>query len=496
MGIKPIERKYTEMNNAKKKNFGIVKRRIAVIILFFTAVFHLFPMGVWANSAVKEWSGTDASGVAAVDKSCPVTVKNEKLTFDIPSFPSNYSEDDFSEYRSSVTARYEFYNPTKYEVTAVLAFPFGVAPEYRGDGDYHSHMDTSRYGVKINGETAEVLSLRHTYFDRYSETFETEEQLARLQINPLDDREDIFDRKYLTVTAYTYRVTGTEEECHASLKISDVGDLRYVIADNDYYSVNKDEIGIGVFIDEAAGQNCFTVYIVGKPLEDTVKPRLFKNSMELQEVKGTVTLESTEKLQLCDLAMRSYDPEGEVSELDHVNAVTQCVFVSWEKHAMIAHYEYDIADIDSHLMQWYVYDMIIPAGDTVVNEVTAPLYPDIDDGFVPSLYTYNYLLCPARTWAGFGELDIEIITPYYLIECDIFPKFEKTESGYATSLNGLPSGELRFTLSSDPSPKREITPYTFLGIGIYAVIIGAVVAVPAAVVTVTVILVKKHRKTR
>ena len=72
------------------------------------------------------------------------------------------------------------------------------------------------------------------------------------------------------------------------------------------------------------------------------------------------------------------------------------------------------------------------------------------------------------------------------------------DGGMGTLLQsaGLPSGELKFTLSSDPSPKRVITPYTLLGIGIYAVIIGAVVAVPAAVVTVTVILVKKHRKTR
>ena len=102
-------------------------------------------------------------------------------------------------------------------------------------------------------------------------------------------------------------------------------------------------------------------------------------------------------------------------------------------------------------------------------------------------------MSPARSWAGFGTLDIEIVTPYYLINCDIFPKFEKTESGYATSLGGLPSGELVFSMSSVPNPKREITPYTILGIGIYIFIVGVIVAVPSAVIVVTVIVVKKKR---
>jgi len=62
-------------------------------------------------------------------------------------------------------------------------------------------------------------------------------------------------------------------------------------------------------------------------------------------------------------------------------------------------------------------------------------------------------------------------------------------------MNGLPSGELSFTLSSEPDPKREITPYTVLGIGIYIFIIGTVIAIPTTVI-IAVILIKKRRKTR
>lgn len=474
-----------------------VKRKIAILILLVTATFHIFPTAVWANSAIKEWSGSDASGVSVMEKSCPVTVKNEKLTFDIPMFPDYYygNSEDFVEYRASVTARYEFYNPKDYDVTATLAFPFGVTPEYASTDSENglSITDLERYGVKLDGEAVPTLSLRHTYFQRYGETFETTEHLARLRDGYAT--EGILN-KDTTVTAYNYKVSGTKSSCSASISVDGIGEERFIVSYYGYYSVHEDEIKLGIDVDERAAKDSFTVYCIGKPLDDTVNPVLFTNSRENQTAEGTVTLKSTEQMTLCEFAMTNYSPESGVSETDRFNAVVDCIRSNWEKLGRIIG-DWDVFNVEDSLMRWYMYEMTVPAGETVINDVTAPLYPDIDDGFVPSLYTYNYLLSPARSWAGFGKLDIEIITPYYLIECDIFPEFEKTESGYATSLNGLPSGELRFTLSSDPSPKREITPYTFLGIGLYAVIIGVTVALPAAaIITVTVIIVKKHRKTR
>ena len=68
-------------------------RGISVLALLLAVVFHSFPTVVWANSAMKEWSGADATGVAVTDRYCPITVKNEKLTFDIPMFPDNYYSD-------------------------------------------------------------------------------------------------------------------------------------------------------------------------------------------------------------------------------------------------------------------------------------------------------------------------------------------------------------------------------------------------------------------
>ena len=81
------------------------------------------------------------------------------------------------------------------------------------------------------------------------------------------------------------------------------------------------------------------------------------------------------------------------------------------------------------------------------------MYPDANVRYEPPIYTYNYLLSPAKTWAKFGELDIVVNTPYYMTESGGDFTFEKTENGYQTSLDGLPDGELEFTLSASAKPK-------------------------------------------
>ena len=472
------------------KKIQAFAKRILVLMLISVCVFPIFPTAAWANSAMKEWNGTDASGVAITDKYCPVTVKHEKLTFNLPTFPDYYYSDasDLNNYRASVTARYEFYNPKDYEVTAALAFPFGAFPDYvyAENEDFYSPATLDRYGVKLDGEYADAV-IRHTYFDRYGETFETTEHLARIR----SDYSELID---YTVTAYTYKVTDTVGGCYASFTVDGIGDGRYLMTDRyqDYYSVHKDKVGVGMYIDERNGEDGFTVYVIGNPLDDAVNPQLFTNSSELKAAQGTVTLKYTETVSLYELAMTNHDPEGSITDMDRFNAVVDCMLTNWERLGRIVSVP-DIISIDTSLMRWYTYEMTVPAGGTVVNEVTAPIYPDIDGGMEPPVYTYTYLLSPARSWAGFGTLDIEIVSPYYLIESDIFPKFEKTESGYATHLKGLPSGELVFSMSSDPNPKMEITPYTILGIGIYIFIVGVIVAVPTTVIVVTVLVVRKKK---
>lgn len=49
------------------------------------------------------------------------------------------------------------------------------------------------------------------------------------------------------------------------------------------------------------------------------------------------------------------------------------------------------------LLRWYEYEITLAPGERIVNTVTAPIYPDINEGMKPTVYKYTYLLSPAQT---------------------------------------------------------------------------------------------------
>ena len=143
-----------------------------------------------------------------------------------------------------------------------------------------------------------------------------------------------------------------------------------------------------------------------------------------------------------------------------------------------------ILHTQTQFMRWYQYEIEIPAKSTIINTVTAPIYPSINEKWVPSIYEYTYLLSPAKTWSKFGKLDIEIKTPYFIINDK--NAFTKTETGYAMSLNGLPEGELVFTLSSSADAKKTASCF-----GCYSSV-GLLTATPITLLS-AILLLKKRK---
>lgn len=63
-------------------------------------------------------------------------------------------------------------------------------------------------------------------------------------------------------------------------------------------------------------------------------------------------------------------------------------------------------------------------------------------------YSYTYLLSPAKSWADFGSLDIQVITPReapYMIESSLDLSMDG-ENRYSARFDSLPKSELTFTL--------------------------------------------------
>lgn len=437
------------------------KRIISLIItvLLFTTCFSVC---AFANSAQTWWAGTDASGVIITDGDCPVTVKNEFLTFNIPQFPESYYRDNdgMTDYSSSVTAQYTFYNPSDYDVKIKLYFPFGNKPMYFYEyydpdtGNYISYDDTSKYEILLN-DTPVEKKLRYT-LDTGS--FETETAIARLRDTFTDDD---FYYPEMPVTRYLFSISGIDTKkykaANAAFDIdpSDKNTRFYFVDQSGYHTQKDGKARLSAWADNG---DTMTVYVIGDTSADFPEWTFYKNGgvENREKIDGTVTLKDKTEMTFREFALTYYDSDSEISETDWYNAVVDNF--NYNKGMLGAE---GALKITNRLLRWYEYEIDIPAESEAVNTVTAPVYPEIDSHYSPAVYDYTYLLSPAKTWAAFGKLTVIINTPFYLVSSEDFT-FSKTDSGYTLTNNGLPECELKFRLSTSETPtapKKHVTDF-------------------------------------
>lgn len=450
-----------------------------------------------ANSARTYWTGTAGTGAAVTDEDCPVVVEQERLTFDIQEFPQeSYQEvSDFLAYSGTVTAEYTFYNPAEYEVNAALAFPFGRIPDYArlsDEGLYDGETgrrrlapDGALYQVQADGEAVET-ALRHTLL-LSGEEFKLERDLARLQDG---FQNDPFYQPEMPVTHYTYMPAGVDTETYPAANAAFV-----LSADGSKTKVLLEQQNGGRTLDDGVRLELWVepdepvvVHVIGAPLERMPDWKFYENGGCENEIGGTMTLVGTETETLQEFALSQYDPESGILEHDWYNAVVESMKVhEWEQGALDGS---DLRlDVSRQLMRWYEYPLTIGPGERVVNTVTAPIYPSIDAGYEPPVYEYTYLLSPAQTWADFGTLEIQVNTPYGMLERKL-EEFEANSGGYTKRLDGLPEGELSFRLCAERYPKSSggYGPLALLEVIFLPVLILIMIAGPLGVPLVLLIL--------
>ncbi len=471
----------------------MLKKTITVISLL---ILLLSSINVFAsaNSAQTWWKGTDASGVIVTDKESPVTVKNEVLTFNIDSFPENYyrSAEEMKAYSASVTAQYTFYNPSDYDVTARLLFPFGEKPMYfyeyydQKKDEYINFDDTEKYEITLNGEPVEK-KLRYTLNNG---KFDTKTDTAKI----IDEfTEDSFYYPEMPVKRYTFIVSDVDTETfHAAT----VGfDIKTDTEDTRYYFVNQS--GLHTLKDGKArvstwvkNEDKITVYVLGNTEKDFPEWTFYEDGgvEDREKINGKITVTDEYEMTFREFAFSEYNEESGIPETDWYNAVVENLnavkAMSGAENAL---------KIEKDLLRWYEYEITVPAKTEVINTVSAPIYPEIDTNYNPAVYDYTYLLSPAKTWKSFGKLDININTPHYVVSSENF-SFSEKENGYGLSLEGLPENELIFRMSTaqfPEKPTKHITDYLpFEIIIMFSVISGVIILIVIAVL----IIKRKKRK--
>ena len=445
-------------------------KRFLKIFILAVMMFGMANTSVFANSGPTFWYGTDSSNIIMRDN-CPLVVNKEVLTFDITNqLDEYYSENDaeeFKNYTDMFTAEYTFYNPTNEDITAQLAFPIGVMPQY-----VNLERDMSKYSVSLNGAEIEK-EIRYTKSDDYY-SFDYKQEVEKLVDGYMAD--DFYSPDML-VTKYTLIPQINEEaDYRQEIRIrwdGSISDKTRILPlrINSFQWMPGDIVTIGGSITQ---KNPIVIYAIGQPFETFPEYKFYENGQEdAKEIEASVEIiqEETTLMHVLDDLYTEINKRWNVSPLDTYNMfVSSITSEDYYTKTGIIHTE-DIYFYSENLICWYLYEITIPSGETVTNTVTAPLYPDINMRFTPYKYNYTYLLSPAKEWAQFNDIEININTPFYILETNQ-KGFEKTETGYIYKGVGLPEGELEFTLCESQNPQKEkASPYLLI---IFLPIIGVV----------------------
>ena len=433
-------------------------KRFLSLGIVLLLMFSLLAVPASANSAQTHWRGTNSTGAIITGETCPIVVEHELLTFDIQQFPEQHYREvnDYLAYTGKVAAEYTFHNPSDYTVDATLVFPFGAIPDYGHLQDNETgkrllYSDTEKYDITVDGAAIEK-TLRHT-LTFWGDQFELDEDMAKLHDGFMVDP---FYSPDMPVTRYTYMPSAVDTETYRAANAAFI-----LSADPAKTRVYMEGQNGGTLLDGAVQMEGwvepdepFVVIVIGEPLAQMLDWKIYEHGACEKEIEGTMILTNTESTTLKDFLLQEYDPASGILESDWYNAMVTAFNDFMWKYGAITCSELGF-DISKNLMRWYEYEITLDPGETITNAVTAPIYPAIDGDYKPPVYEYTYLLSPAQTWAEFGTLDIVVNTPFYMIQSGT-EGFEWTNPGYTAYLDGLPDGELTFTLCAEEEPEAPV----------------------------------------
>lgn len=376
-----------------------------------------------------------------VEGDSPITVDSERLTFD---FSETYNDGNNNSPVGKVTADYQMTNPTDDMLTVQMAFPFvedlyslsvsdiaisadGAAVPYEiyidpndintsvvydyGTIGHISKQEWSLPGYDLNSEAA---------LYRFAASGNAEERLDfEISFN-VDHDQTLFIGDGFDVESYSEEGSGK-----LSCRIREKIEMEILVLGKDpkfTYAVLTDE-------GEKAEQDRYQLEII----QDSVDPREYLNAVLREEIRDDTAVAIPDP-QLFNLFLHElwqdrlnngystlYDGFSALHE-DRIHTLTyQVEFAPHSTRSISVSYLTD--------------------GTMDRRETVSPKY------------SYTYLLSPARNWADFGSLDIEVITPReapYMIENSLGLS-KNGENRYGARLDGLPKSELTFTLYENES---------------------------------------------
>ena len=415
-----------------------MKNIIASILL--TVVTLSSPTVVFANSGPTYWKGYPSSDIMLIKENCPITVKNENLVFD-------FSDDDNSGYTidGKVTATYKMENPTDELLSVQMAFPFvGRVNELSPDDiaimaggnpvpyDLFIGDTVDSYGASVEDREAsfDFKDIVNTITDEpYKAENFTEKELGKLymiEVKPTTDQRinfavdfnfDFAKTKVLTYGFNRYERDGKKVRIAAWCYEPEVLEI-YVLGEDIDLKINAYTDG-----ELSKKTDLFTHQISTKEVE--LKPYLMEYIKNHNYRETNNMFPDTQLYNLYGKALDRHFTSGYSSEHD---------LLEQENYQRIL---------------TLVYIVEFPANSEKEVSVRYRTSGTMDRRETADpLYTFDYIMNPARNWKDFKNLNIEIIPPQkapYIVKSSI--QLTKGENNtYTATLAELPEDDLSFTL--------------------------------------------------
>lgn len=433
-------------------------------------------LGAQANSAQRYFYGTSSTGALLKDADSPIIVTNEDLVFNVDSVPNLYDENN-DNYSNTVSATYTFSNPSDFNITAGLAFPFSPRSEYLLLENYQEQL--TKHKIKVNDQEI-TPDLRHTFYERGFSQFDVEKDVARLRDAKQED--DFFDSStnVYKQTLVLYSDVNLYTNFYLELDLTSDFD-GILLSDKAYYVKEYDATKSTQIFALPKGQ-AFELYFIGENIVDVKdKFRIYDSYSREEEAEGYVSQITTETISFDRYVSEQFDDESLINEIDQYNIIVD--FLNYKFANSFFKSGKNFQSFESDILTWYDYQLTFAPGETLSNQVIAPLFPSVNHHYEPEVLEFTYLVTPASTWSSFANLNISINTEMYLIDAG-YQGFTKVDDGYQLTLQQLPENELTFSLSTSENPEKP--PYFGNVLWIIGTIFGVMAVLALAVIPITI----------
>ncbi|QOY35427.1 hypothetical protein AWH56_022515 [Anaerobacillus isosaccharinicus] len=420
-------------------------KKMIVNMLFVLYIFSI-PTMVLANSGPVYWDGYPSSDSLVIDDNTPILVESENLIFDFS------VRDEFSySINGQVTATYEMVNPKNEPQLVEMVFPFvGRVNSFQTDD------------IVIKADE-EILS-----YDLY---------IGELVSEQRENRRTDFDFKKIvsTITNETYQgnyFKASEIGKHYIIDVMPTTDERVNIVVDFYYDSKKTKLitkgfnglryenGHTKITAWCNGPETLEIFVLGEDIDFKI---IAYSDGDLREKTDLFTYETSvfevgTKAFLMDWieASKTEEHSDRISDIQLYNLYAKAIDQYFSYNIGYISY-YDLLDkANEERILSLVYAVEFPPNAKKKVSVSYRTNGTMDmTKTVTPLYTFDYLLNPAKNWSDFKNLNIIIIPPEqapHIVSSSI--RFDKNENNiYIATLAELPEDDLFFTLYAN----EEIT---------------------------------------